>query len=178
MTLFTRNLRPRLARLRVLSGQKKVGGMGIVVAVVLSGCGSSSNSLSHTESNESQNPFLTAPPPFIPAAGGHQRLVAVQWRAVDLRDGNVLEIRSNHGYCAGRESPPQFAKVEVAYRTGTAYITAYIPARRQAPKGSICSDIGYVQDGLVRLRYPLEGLRFVDASAKPPALRSLPDSRD
>lgn len=150
--------------------------VAFAMAVTLAGCGSSAQSAKtstggSTEPRSQKDPARSVRIASRLAPKEREGLIAIPWQVRRSRGGDTIEISSNRGYCVDRESPPELEAAEVSYRGNAAYIRAFVPARQGAPRGTICSDIGYVQYGLIRLRRSLEGLRLFDGSADPPAIR-------
>lgn len=147
--------------------------MGLLAA----GCGASGSSKEGQDSQSVAATTLSRRGSIIPrrphvAAGKAKPLAPVRWRVVGAPEGREVEIRSDRGYCVDREPAPEFEKVSVAYRDGAAYITAFVPAKRSAAKGTICDGIGYAQYGVVKLSSSVKTLRLFDASTNPPMPRS------
>jgi hypothetical protein len=147
-----------------------------VVMTILTGCGSSPHPSMDSRVGSDEHSPLGSHVQSIPTsshltAEEKEGNIAVPWQVIGPRGDGAVEIRSNRGYCVNRESPPKFEAAEISYQGSDAYIKAFVPARQSAPKGTICSDIGYVQLGRIELRRKLEDLRLFDGSVRPPAIR-------
>ena len=146
------------------------------ISVFVAGCGSGESSRQAISSSTVDAPLafqghVLIPRRVRPGPGKARSLVSVQWRVMDVRHGNEVELHSERGYCADREAPPKFEEVSVDYRGKNVYLTAYVPARRVAVRGTICEGIGYSEFGVVRLARPVKRLRLLDGSTTPPAVR-------
>lgn len=152
--------------------------MGVVchLSVVAAGCGSGELRGETLALPSVDSPIEIPRHVMIPqgddaATGRVRRLTPVAWRVVGTSHGNEVELRSGRGYCADRERPPKYERASVVYRGRSAYITAYVAARRMMGQGAICEGIGYSQFGVVKLTRPVATLRLFDGSREPPVLR-------
>lgn len=154
-----------------------LGAMAGALVLVVSGCGSASDS-----STTSNGRLPSLPPEERIAAvdyrpSGKSDLVGVRWGLAGPPTAKRIHVVASRGYCVG-EAPPKFEAVRVVERGKSLYITAFGSKSTPGSAGAICRGIGGFQRGYVELRQDPSAARLYDASTSPPTLRWPIDRRD